>query len=83
MQRILFLLGLSLFNVSFFIGDILAQDVQLVSPNTTFTAKEVFFRNPVTYLGLDGKPRALSQRRAVGQLGVCGHLRPSVGAEGR
>lgn len=33
-----------------------AQDVQLLSPSITFTAKEVFFRVPVTYLDADKKP---------------------------
>ena len=34
-----------------------AQDVQLLSPDITFTAKEVFFRSPVTYLDENKEPR--------------------------
>jgi hypothetical protein len=34
-----------------------AQEVQLLSPGITFTAKEVFFRTPVTYLDADKKPK--------------------------
>jgi hypothetical protein len=33
-----------------------AQQVQLLSPNITFTAREVFFRDPVTYVGRDARP---------------------------
>jgi hypothetical protein len=33
-----------------------AQEVQLLSPDITFTAREVFFRDPVTYVGRDGRP---------------------------
>jgi hypothetical protein len=33
-----------------------AQNVQLLSPDISFTAKEVFFRVPVLYLGADQKP---------------------------
>lgn len=54
MRSIQFLI--SLFSVSFFVGNALAQDVQLLSPDITFTAKEVFFKKEMTYLGLDGKP---------------------------
>jgi hypothetical protein len=34
-----------------------AQEIQLLSPDITFTAQEVFFRDPVTYLGPDGSVR--------------------------
>lgn len=39
-------------------GAAAAQEVQILSPGITFTAQEVFFRQPVTYLGPDGKPRS-------------------------
>ncbi len=54
MRRILLLL--SLFGVLFFAGNAFTQEVQLLSRDIAFDAKEVFFRQPVTYLGSDGKP---------------------------
>jgi hypothetical protein len=38
-----------------------AQTVQLLSPDITFTASEVFFRDPVTYVGPSGAPATTRQ----------------------
>ena len=46
----------TLLGVLFLTGTAGAQDVQLLSPDISFTAKEVFFRVPVLYLGADQKP---------------------------
>lgn len=37
------------------------QTVQLLSPDITFTASEVFFRDPVTYIGPTGAPATTRQ----------------------